>query len=191
MPRGVEGRLEKKNQRNFLWGGGPQERKCHLVSWKSVFMGKEKGGLGIRQLDLLNRALLGMWAWWFAIEGENKAWKICVKVKHGFEKGRWFTKNPRGSYGICLWKFLNREAVLQKQKCSFQLGNCEKIRFWEDRWCGENPICVTFPNLYRIASSKEAQVADVWVSQGGNGAWGPKFARTFRNWGMFKTFLKW
>lgn len=48
--------------------GALAERKMHLVNWKTVNRGKEKGGLGIRSLDLLNRGLLGKWAWRFAVE---------------------------------------------------------------------------------------------------------------------------
>ena len=42
------------------------ERKIHLIDWKNVSKSKEKGGLGIRNLHVLNRALLRKWAWRFA-----------------------------------------------------------------------------------------------------------------------------
>ena len=65
MPRTVARRLEKL-QRDFLWGGGSTERKAHLVNWERVCVGKEKGGLGLRKLAPLNKALLGKWVWIFA-----------------------------------------------------------------------------------------------------------------------------
>ena len=37
------------------------ERKAHLVNWEMVCAGKEKGGLGLRKLVPLNKALLGKW----------------------------------------------------------------------------------------------------------------------------------
>ena len=37
------------------------ERKAHLVNWELVCAGKEKGGLGLRKLVLLNKVLLGKW----------------------------------------------------------------------------------------------------------------------------------
>ncbi|RVW83722.1 Calcium-transporting ATPase 9, plasma membrane-type [Vitis vinifera] len=58
MPKGVARRLEKL-QRDFLWGGGSTERKAHLVSWEKVCVSKEKGGLGLRKIVQLNKALLG------------------------------------------------------------------------------------------------------------------------------------
>ena len=73
MPKIVVRRLEKL-QRDFLWGGGNRERKVHLVKWEIVCGDKERGGLGLRKLGLLDRALLGKWIWRFACEREN-LWK--------------------------------------------------------------------------------------------------------------------
>ena len=44
IPKRVKSRLEKI-QRDFLWGGGNQDRKIHLVNWNTVCT---KGGLGIQ-----------------------------------------------------------------------------------------------------------------------------------------------
>ncbi|RVW21375.1 putative ribonuclease H protein [Vitis vinifera] len=79
--QGSSKKLEKL-QRDFLWGGGNLERKAHLVKWEVVCADKEKGGLGIRKLALLNKALLGRWIWRFTFEKEN-LWKKVVSVKYG------------------------------------------------------------------------------------------------------------
>ncbi|RVW55331.1 Transposon TX1 uncharacterized 149 kDa protein [Vitis vinifera] len=60
IPKSVTKRIEKI-QRDFLWGGGRLERKAHLIKWKVVCSPKEEGGLGIRKIDVLNKALLGKW----------------------------------------------------------------------------------------------------------------------------------
>ena len=51
-------RLEKI-QRDSLWGGGVLEKKVHLVNWSAVCADMRQGGLGIRSLVALNKALLG------------------------------------------------------------------------------------------------------------------------------------
>ena len=58
MPRVVRLRL-KKIQRDFLWGGRKLEKKSHLVKRSIVYSDETKGGLGVRCLSKLNRALLG------------------------------------------------------------------------------------------------------------------------------------
>ncbi|KHN41382.1 Putative ribonuclease H protein, partial [Glycine soja] len=50
-------------QRRFLWGGGLEQQKIAWVNWKTVCLPKDKGGLGIKDLQVLNTALLGKWSW--------------------------------------------------------------------------------------------------------------------------------
>ena len=52
----------------------------------------------------------------------------------------------------------------------FSLGDGRKIGFWEDSWCGSQPLCVAFPDLYSIVANKGAKAADLWVGQGGGAA---------------------
>ena len=56
MPRRVRLRLGKI-QRDFLWGDGALESKPHVVKWDIVCLDKGKGGLGVRHLNSLNKAL--------------------------------------------------------------------------------------------------------------------------------------
>ena len=58
--------------------------------------------------DLLNRAILGKWAWRYVVE-ENLVWKSCITTKYGTKDGGWFTPLPRGSYGVGLWKIIVKE----------------------------------------------------------------------------------
>ena len=70
MPKVVVRRIEKV-QRDFLWGGGNMERKVHLVKWEVVCTNKNKDGLGLRKLALLNKALLGKWIWRYACDKDK------------------------------------------------------------------------------------------------------------------------
>ena len=102
IPKSVAWRLEKL-QRDFLWGGGNLERKVHLVNWEVVCAEKEKGGLGLRKLVLLNKALLGKWIWRFACEKEN-LWKQVLLAKYGQEGFGWRTKKVNKMFGVGVWK---------------------------------------------------------------------------------------
>ncbi|KAL6331568.1 hypothetical protein AAG906_011508 [Vitis piasezkii] len=107
MPRVVRMRLEKI-QRDFLWGGGVLEKRPHLVKWVVVCSYKKKGGLGIRNLSILNRALLCKWSWRFAVERES-FWKLIISRKEG--------------YGVGFWKEIRKEDSLLLKNVSFAVGD--------------------------------------------------------------------
>ena len=65
--RPVRLRLEQI-QKGFLSGSGALELKIYLVQWDTVFLDKRKGGLGVKRLSTLNKALLSKWNLHFSIE---------------------------------------------------------------------------------------------------------------------------
>ena len=180
IPKKVRFRLEKI-QRDFLWGGGSSERKIHLINWDLVCQSKEKGGLGIRNLTNFNRALLGKWCWRFSTE-DNSMWRSVIILKYGLEDGGCFPHIPKGCHGVGLWKEICEEALFLRNHCSVKIGDGSKARFWEDWWCGEAPLCSSFPSLYRLANSKGAKVAEFWVASGSGEGWNFSFGRHFQGW---------
>ena len=182
LPKGVRNRLEKI-QRDFLWGGGNLDRQIHYVNWNVVCYGKENGGLGIRSLYVVNRALLGKWVWRFAKE-EESIWKEIIRLKYQVEDGGWFTKIPRENFGVGLWKDISKENMQMKLDNIFVLGDGRRISFWEDTWCSEAPLCEILPTLYSLAVTKGAKVADMWDFSRWKGAWIPSFVRPLNDWKM-------
>ena len=130
LPRKVRMRLEKI-QRDFLWGGGALEQRPHLVRWTLVCLEKKKGGLGVRNLALMNKALLGKWNWRFATEREV-LWKKVISHKHGVEEGGWCTRAERGRHGVGLWKAIRKEWLGMYSSLAFRVGNGRRVRFWKD-----------------------------------------------------------
>ena len=59
---------------------------------------KEKGGLGLRKLACLNKALLGKWIWRFARAKED-LWKKVLEAKYGQEDFGWRTRKANGVFG--------------------------------------------------------------------------------------------
>ena len=41
----------------------------------------------------------------------------------------------------------------------FEIGVGDRVKLWTNQWCGESPLQLTFPNVYGMASNKEASVA--------------------------------
>ena len=68
-----------------------------------------------------------------------------------------------------------------KQDYKLMLGDGEHIRFWEDKRCGDTPLCVLFPTLYVVAASKGAKVGEVWDTMRGEDGWDLRFIRPFNH----------
>ena len=49
---------------------------------------------------------------------------------------------------------------------TFSMGDGRRLRFWKDKWCGNNTLHDSFPSLFDLAVSKDAWVVDCWDSLG-------------------------
>ena len=101
------------------------------MKWKTVCSNKDKGGLGVKSLGTLNKALLAKWVWRFASE-DSPLSKNIISLKYGVDKGGWFTKNGKGAFGVGLWKDISKEATVLKQFGNFFVGDGKRFNFWRD-----------------------------------------------------------
>ncbi|CAJ2653650.1 unnamed protein product [Trifolium pratense] len=69
-------------QRGFIWGETSEGRKYHAVSWEIATKPKSLGGLGLRRLDVMNRACL-MKLGWDLSRGSNGMWCAVLRGKYG------------------------------------------------------------------------------------------------------------
>ena len=58
LPKGILKRLDYFRSR-FFWQGDCEKKKYRLTKWTVVCCPKDQGGLGIHDLEVKNRALLG------------------------------------------------------------------------------------------------------------------------------------
>jgi hypothetical protein len=117
---GVSIRIEKLH-RDFLWGGIGEEFKFHVVNWSKVCSPISNGGLGIRNLRIFNKALLGKWLWRYAHE-RGAWWKSVVDAKYGSNWAGWCSLNPLGHTEWGFGRILGRGGV-----CFAAIPNL----FWE------------------------------------------------------------
>lgn len=141
---------------------------------------KEKGGLGVKSLSELNKALLYKWNWHFANEREA-LWRRVISWKFGENFGVWCSGDLRGGFGMDLWKEIRKKWVTPHSSACLGVGG-NRLRFWEDVWSREDGLQVTFPTLYELAAHKEVSVADLRDSIFGGGGWSLCFARDFNEW---------
>ena len=107
-----------------------------------------------------------------------------IRGKYGEEQGGWCSKEVRGGYGLGLWKTFRKEWTVVSSRLYFVLGNGQRVKFWKDRWCGDELLCVSFPSLFALAVFKDAWVKDVWCSNEGGGSWSLLFSKLFNDWEM-------
>ena len=93
----------------------------------------------MRNLALMNKALLSKWNWCFAIESEA-LWKQAISKKYGVEDGGWCTRAISGRHGVGLWKVIRNEWLGMNSSLAYRVGNGRRVRFWKDNWCGDEPF---------------------------------------------------
>ena len=180
MPKSVARRIEKL-QRDFLWGGANGGSKIHLVNWEAVCANKEKGGLGLRKITLLNKALLGKWIWRFACAKEE-LWKKVLEAKYGKEELGWRTRKANGAFGVGVWKEILKGSTWCWENMGFKVGKGNRIRFWTDLWCGNMVLSQGFPNLFSMAAHRNVTVEECWDQNTGHGGWNLGLLRDLNDW---------
>jgi hypothetical protein len=79
LPKEVLKILEYFRSR-FFWKGDSEKIIYRLVKWSVVCFPKDQGGLGIHDLEIKNRALLGKWL--FKFLNEDEIWQNILKRKY-------------------------------------------------------------------------------------------------------------
>ncbi|GAU48313.1 hypothetical protein TSUD_405300 [Trifolium subterraneum] len=156
----IESILIKKN-----WGGCEDSRKISWVDWKTIFLQKEHGGLGVRKLKEFNLALLGKWCWRMLVDREGLWFRVLV-ARYGVERGRVCVGGTRGS---SWW----REVACIRDgggeagggwfegNISRQVGDESDTFFLTDPWLDGTPLCERFGRLFDLAVNKSDSVADM------------------------------
>ncbi|RVW16678.1 LINE-1 reverse transcriptase-like [Vitis vinifera] len=175
------GKKTRKASKEFLWGGANGGNKAHLIKWEVVCTDKKKGGLGLRKLIWLNKALLGKWIWRFA-RAKEELWKKVLEAKYGKEEFGWRSKKANGVFGVGVWKEILKESTWCWDNMVFKVGKGNKVRFWIDPWCGNNVLSEAFPDLFSMAVQRSATVEDYWDQNLSQGGWSLRLLRDFNDW---------
>ena len=134
-------------------------------------------------MEVINRALLGKWMWRFGRE-EDHLWRRVIAAKYGVDWGSWISKKANGPHGCSLWKGILSGWDFFKQHVELVAGLGNRIRFWQDNWCGEVPLKAMFPVLFACSSAKDASIAASLSTFGINRGriWDITFIRDFKDW---------
>jgi hypothetical protein len=175
-----------KIQRKFLWGGLSKKNKTCWVKWEDVCKPKKEGGLGVRDLRLVNASLLAKWRWKLLCNN-NDMWKDVVIAKYGREvMGKPYQGldvYPRHSsrwwMDICN---LDKDNGWFFSAVERKIGRGDETKFWEELWVGNQPLCDRFPRLYSISIQREVMVSNMgsWIDNAWR--WDFRWRRRFFDW---------
>lgn len=110
------------------------------------------GGLGIRNLNVMNEACLSKLIWRLVTEREG-LWIQVLKAI--YNKGREFnfSENDRGSNASHLWADLSNIWSKVGEQCVWQMGNGGSFDFWRDCWVDKNVKLIDFVADHDVLSS--------------------------------------
>ena len=101
------------------WNGGGEEVSS---KWSQICQPLSSGGLGILNLRLFNRALLGKWLWRFGNEREA-LWRQVILSKYGSLQGGWTYGDVSRPNGVSLWKNIRKDWGTCSRFLSYEVGD--------------------------------------------------------------------
>ncbi|KAH9763649.1 putative ribonuclease H protein [Citrus sinensis] len=150
-------------------------KKLHLINWADVCRPKLSRGLGLKNLTLMNEALL-MKLGWGLLVNSNSYWAQVLCSKYGFDPNTMSTSLPT-KYGSYLWKAIGRIWPKVLQGLRWNVRDGKRIRFWQDAWVAD-----VGPLVHLAAAPIPEAILNDWVADAisVDGSW---------NWGRFGFLL--
>ncbi|XP_026458492.1 uncharacterized protein LOC113359008 [Papaver somniferum] len=145
----------EKIMRNFLWSGDGETRKFTTISWKRVCTPFDEGGLGIRRLSDLNKALLMNMMW--NLLNSKEEWAMFFAVKFKDKNGQWISQWKLSSMCPGLkwaWKSL-------KTNIRWIIGTGHHISVWFDTWAGDSHIIESIGFTNYVKNNIQMKVTDL------------------------------
>ncbi|KAA3474990.1 reverse transcriptase [Gossypium australe] len=113
LPKSLCAELERLIAK-FWWQKGHGKRGIHWCAWKELCIAKEQGGLGFRNLDLFNVALLAKQAKYFPYSD--------------------FINAQLGNLPSLTWKSVWAAKRLLQDGLGWRIGRGDQVSVWNDRW---------------------------------------------------------
>nr|XP_028962160.1 uncharacterized protein LOC103417751 [Malus domestica] len=121
----------------FWWGDSADRRKIHWMSWDRLSRPKCDGGLGFRNFQDFNDALLVKQCWRL-IHNPNSLWARTLKARY-FPYSS-FLDAKLGSRASWAWASLLVGRDILKAGAHWQILNGRDTRLWIDRWLPSLPL---------------------------------------------------
>ena len=116
---------------NYWWGGSADNRRIHWLRWEGLTQHKSVGGMGIRDLHLFNKAMLGKQGWHLITRPDS----LCARVL----KGRYFhdenfLDSTRKKHASHTWRAILTGREVLKKGLIRRIGDGTSTNIWQHRW---------------------------------------------------------
>ncbi|CAI9779493.1 unnamed protein product [Fraxinus pennsylvanica] len=160
LPKAVIKQVEA-TLRAFLWKGCDLGTGGTKVVWEKLCMPKKEGGLGLRSIEIWNKAAKLKYLWSICTDSASSLW---VSWERSYLlKGRsiWELKCP----GDCSWIWRKILALREigRDKMKFIIGNGRRTSLWFDNWHRLGPLQKILGEriIHESRFSRVAKVADI------------------------------
>ncbi|XP_042964722.1 uncharacterized protein LOC122298944 [Carya illinoinensis] len=142
LPKAILNSINSLMQR-FWWGMKGDRSKIKWLSWKTLGISKEEGGLGYRDFENFNVALLAKQGWRLLKQPDSLPARI-LKAKY-FHKSD-FIQAKLGSNPSFLWRSFTAGREVLREGMLWCIGNGNSVRIWKDKW-------IPRPTSYKVQST--------------------------------------
>ncbi|KAL0288047.1 UNVERIFIED_CONTAM: Retrovirus-related Pol polyprotein from type-2 retrotransposable element R2DM [Sesamum radiatum] len=147
LPKHINKEIERR-LRNFLWKGSI-EMGYAKVSWQKVCRPVSKGGLGIRDIQALNKSLMSRHLWRIVMHDHTSIWVTLILQYKLQDCSIWTIRARSGTWG---WRKLIRLRDVLRPYILYQIGEGTSFSLWHDPWHARGPLILQFPSGPRHTS---------------------------------------
>ena len=126
--------------RHFWWGQVKDENELAWLSWEKMCLPKERGGMGFRDLQLFNLALLAKQGWRLQTNSSSHFyWVYKAKYFPSCD----FVEASMGCQPSYAWRSIMAAQPLVRRGMWWQVGDGKMIKVWKDKW-------IPSPSTYKV-----------------------------------------
>nr|XP_023889904.1 uncharacterized protein LOC112001960 [Quercus suber] len=153
LPKGLKKNLEVLT-RKFWWGYGKGSKKVHWVHWKKLCRDKDLGGMGFKEIEKFNDALLAKQAWRM-INNPNSLCHWVFKVR--FFPNCSMLEAKDSNLGSYTWKSIMSARNVIRKGMVWCTGNGQNVQIKEDKWLPRSPTYPITSHLPTVATKTKVQ----------------------------------